>query len=347
MALKKNPRTHSLLIAAIVLAVYVLGTLLLVRTGQASNVFWLSILGLVLFVSTFIVVHSLFLDFVEKRIAPIYKSIQNIAVSRKQIRKKIDNEDIASSLDKEVSRWADDQNKEIRQLKEMEKYRKDFLGNVSHELKTPIFNIQGYILTLLDGGIDDENINTLYLKRAEKSINRMISIVDDLVSISRLESGEFKLHTEIFNIVKLVEEVFESHDMLAKKFKVKLEFDASYNKAIKVRADRKRITEVLNNLIVNSINYGRTNGKTRIGFEHDGDTVMVEITDNGIGISESDLPRIFERFYRVDKSRSRDFGGTGLGLAIVKHIIQAHNQAISVRSVPGRGTTFIFSLEKA
>ena len=346
MALQKSPRKQSLIIAIVVLSAYLVGCLVIHVFGEPQNIYWQAGLGIFLFLTSYLFVHRLFLNYVEKRLNPIYKTIQNVTLSKKKIRKKIDSEGFSEDLDKEVKIWASSQTNEIKQLREMERYRKDFLGNVSHELKTPIFNIQGYILTLLDGGIDDPKINTLYLKRAEKAVNRMISIVDDLVSMSRLESGEFKLQMERFNIVKLVEEVFESHEMLAKKFKIKLEFDGSYNKAVKVQADKKRITEVLNNLIVNSIKYGNANGKTKVGFVDAGETIMVDVTDNGIGITEEDLPRIFERFYRVDKSRSRDSGGTGLGLAIVKHIIQAHNQSINVRSGLGKGTSFVFSLDK-
>jgi two-component system phosphate regulon sensor histidine kinase PhoR len=347
MALRNTPRTQSLIIASLVVLIYALGSLLLDILEIISNIYWQIGLGAILFLSSYLIVHKLFLDFVEKRINPIYKTIHSVTLSQKKLRKKIDSQDISEELDGEVKTWATNQSNEIRQLREMELYRKDFLGNVSHELKTPIFNIQGYILTLLDGGIDDSNVNTLYLKRAEKSTNRLISIVDDLGSISRLESGEFKLQINDFNIVKLVEEVFENHEMLAKKFKVKLEFDASYNKAVKVKADRKRIAEALNNLIMNSINYGKPNGKTKVGFTDTGKSILVDISDNGIGISEEDLPRVFERFYRVDKSRSRDYGGTGLGLAIVKHVIQAHKQTINVRSAEGKGTSFVFSLDKA
>ncbi len=347
MALRKTPKGQSFLIASAVLILYLAGVFVLLLSGLNTSIYALLAFGVVLFPASYLLVHKIFIDFVEKRINPIYKTIQNVTLSQKKQRRKLDNEDLSEELDNEVRSWAKTQSTEILQLREMEKYRKDFLGNVSHELKTPIFNIQGYILTLLDGGIEDEKINKLYLEKAEKSINRMISIVDDLVSISRLESGELKLQLEVFNIKKLVDEIFESNEMLAKKFRVKLEYDDNYNKAIKVRADRKRITEALNNLVVNSIIYGKTNGKTKVGFVDTGESILVDISDNGIGISEEDLPRIFERFYRVDKSRSRDYGGTGLGLSIVKHVIHAHNQTINVRSAPGKGTSFVFSLDKS
>jgi two-component system phosphate regulon sensor histidine kinase PhoR len=255
--------------------------------------------------------------------------------------------DVEEELKKEVKVWADDQSEEIRKLKQMEKYRKDFLGNVSHELKTPLFNIQGYILTLLDGGMEDDTVNSLYLKRAEQSTNRLISIVEDLESMARLESGEFKLKKEVFNLVRLTEEVIEYQEMQARQKNIKISFVRNYNKAVKVKADRKRIMEVLENLIGNTLKYGREGGKTTIGFTDTGENILVDITDNGIGIEEGNLPRIFERFYREDKSRSRESGGTGLGLSIVKHIIQAHNQTITVKSRVDQGTTFIFSLQKA
>jgi two-component system phosphate regulon sensor histidine kinase PhoR len=265
MALRKSPRGQALLIVSIVVGIYAVGIIVLDLAGIVDNIYWQVGLGVFLFVVSYLIIHRVFLSYVEKRLNPVFKTIQNVAMSQKKIRERIDSSDFSETLDREVKDWASNQTDEIRQLREMEKYRKDFLGNVSHELKTPIFNIQGYILTLLEGGIDDSKVNKLYLKRAEKSINRMISIVDDLVSISRLESGEFKLKLEEFNIVRLVEEIFEQHEMLAKQFKIKLDFDSSYKSPIKVKADRRRMTEVLNNLIVNSIKYGKANGKTKVG----------------------------------------------------------------------------------
>jgi len=336
-----------LLIAFIITAVYGAGIFIFHLTGVTNLYPKDLIVGGFLFLVTFFAVRYFFSRFVEKKINPIFKTIHDITLSQKELRRKIDSEDIATDLDREVKVWARNQTEEIKKLKQMEKYRKDFLGNVSHEMKTPIFNLQGYVLTLLDGGMDDPQINKLYLERTERSINRLISIVDDLESISRLESGEFKLHIEKFNIIKLVEDIFEAQDMQQKKYGIKLGFDSNYSKPIRVNADRRRITEVLGNLIGNSIKYGKKNGKTTVSFVDTGDSILVDVSDNGIGIAEEDLPRIFERFYRVDKSRSRDSGGTGLGLSIVKHIIQAHNQTINVRSKPGKGTSFIFSLEKA
>ena len=256
-------------------------------------------------------------------------------------------EKIISSLSSDALTISNNQSKEIDRLKEMEQYRKEYLGNVSHELKTPIFNIQGYVLTLLDGGLEDPEINRKYLERTEKSINRLISIVDDLEIISRHEAGELKLEKEYFNIVQLVDEVFEAQEIRAKKRNTQLTFDKKYKKPIVVCADKMRVFQVLTNLITNSIYYGKTGGRTRVSFTEVNKKVLIEIHDNGIGIAEADISRIFERFYRVDKSRSREQGGTGLGLAIVKHIIEAHNETIRVKSKLNKGSSFIFSLSKA
>lgn len=298
-------------------------------------------------VGSFLIIKFYFSRFVEQKINPIFKTIHNHTMSQQELRSRIDQEDVVRELDREVQIWADSQTEEIKKLKQLEKYRKDFLGNVSHELKTPIFNIQGYLLTLLDGGMEDIKVNKLYLKRAEKSINRLISIVEDLDSIAKLESGELQMQMEPFDLVKVAEEVFEDQEMQAKERNIKITFDSSYNKPVKVVGDKKRIREVISNLINNTIKYGKPGGKTTVGFIDTGENILVDITDNGIGIEAMDLPRIFERFFRVDKSRSRESGGTGLGLSIVKHVIQAHRQTITVRSKSGKGTTFIFSMEKA
>lgn len=250
------------------------------------------------------------------------------------------------NLDTEIRGWADDRKAEIERLHKLEVYRKEFLGNVSHELKTPIFNIQGYVLTLLDGGLEDPSINRNYLERAEKSIDRMITIVDDLEAISQLETGELQIEQERFDISVLAKDVADAQEMKATAKGIILTLPDD-SKPIFVYADRFRIRQVLVNLIVNSVKYGKEYGETKIRFYDVGDNIMVEVADNGIGIEKEHLPRLFERFYRVDKSRSREQGGTGLGLAIVKHIIEAHNQTINVMSTEGAGTVFSFTLKKA
>lgn len=250
------------------------------------------------------------------------------------------------NLNTEILAWADDRKNEIEQLKKLEVYRKEFLGNVSHELKTPIFNIQGYILTLLDGGLEDPSINRNYLVRAEKSVDRMITIIDDLEAISQLETGELQLEPERFDLTALVKDVVDAQEMKATERGIVLTMPDE-NKPVFVYADRFRIRQVLVNLVVNSVKYGKQNGETKMRFYNAGDTISIEVADNGIGIAKQHLPRLFERFYRVDKSRSREQGGTGLGLAIVKHIIEAHNQTINVMSTEGVGTVFSFTLKKA
>jgi two-component system phosphate regulon sensor histidine kinase PhoR len=284
--------------------------------------------------------------YINDKIEPIYKVIRDKPVSGTTNSAGNQNGDIIANVRKEVEEWAKNQAQEITRLKDLERYRKEFVGNVSHELKTPIFNIQGYILTLLEGGLDDPKINKLYLKRTEKSIDRMISIVEDLESITKLESGELKLRIENFDLVKLIDDVFEMEMMMSNERKIQLLLDRPA-KAVMVRADKKRIMEVMTNLVANAIKYGKKNGFVKISFYDLKDTVMVEVMDNGIGVEKNDLHRIFERFYRADKSRSREQGGTGLGLSIVKHIIEAHKQTINVKSVVDEGTTFTFTLEKA
>jgi two-component system phosphate regulon sensor histidine kinase PhoR len=247
----------------------------------------------------------------------------------------------------EVLVWSEEQDKEISELKKLEKFRKEFIGNISHELKTPLFTILGYISTLIEGGIEDASINKKYLERSEKNLNRLIAIVNELETIGQLESGELRLEMKKFNIKELTDEIIESFEMKAEKKNMKLYYSKNYDRPIYVVADKSQITKLISNLLGNAIKYGYVNtGKIKISFFDMDKNLLVEITDNGPGISSEDLPRIYERFYRTDKARSRDLGGTGLGLAIVKHIIEAHKQSIFTRSTLGIGTTFGFTLEK-
>ncbi len=303
---------------------------------------------LLFFTATYFSVLFIIQKYIIDRLKPIYNTIRDLPLSGKKLEEKqLDSHSLIRNVKSEVEEWAKSQLKEIERLKELEKYRKDFVGNVSHELKTPIFNIQGYVLTLLEGGLDDPKINKLYLKRTEKSIDRMVSIVEDLESITKLESGELKLNMVTLNIVKIIEEVIEMESYQASERKISVQIVNKPEKPIIVKADRKRILEVVTNLIINAIKYGKKKGHVNILFHDLEDNIIVEVADNGIGMDKKDLPRIFERFFRVDKSRSREQGGTGLGLSIVKHIIEAHNQSINVRSVVDQGTTFNFTLEKA
>ncbi len=259
----------------------------------------------------------------------------------------LEEPDALNTLNKRVDDLIELREKEIAYYNNLDSYRKEYLGNVSHELKTPVFNIQGYVDTLLNGGLEDDEINMNYLKRVEKSTDRLIHIIDDLETITQLETGELILDVDPFDIAQLTKEIYAALEMQASKKNIRLELAKKYDKPIMVNADKYRIRQVLVNLITNSVKYGKENGKTTIEFNFLNNDVLVEVKDNGAGIEAVHLPRLFERFYRVDKGRSREQGGTGLGLAIVKHIIDAHNKSIVVESEVGKGTKFIFSLDAA
>ncbi|MGZ2369212.1 sensor histidine kinase [Ancylomarina sp. YFZ004] len=295
----------------------------------------------------FVISRYLVRRFLYSKIRMLYKTIHDTQFIDREFVDKVMTTDILAEAEKEVREWSEGRGSLVMQMKRQEEYRKEFIGNVSHELKTPIFNIQGYVLTLLDGGLEDESINRAYLERTEKSINRMIGIVKDLESISKLEYGELKLITEKFNIIESITEVVEMQEMRAHKHKIKVVFPQSNSIPKYVVADKKEIFQAMVNLLVNSIKYGKQGGKTHIEVMDMDDKLLIEFRDNGIGIEKDNLPRIFERFYRVDKSRSRNMGGSGLGLAIVKHIIDAHEQSINVSSTYGEGTSFSFTLNKA
>jgi two-component system phosphate regulon sensor histidine kinase PhoR len=307
---------------------------------------YLSIEILSVFIVTYLIIFYTLRKVLINKITPIYKIIQKTSSPDLSLTDSYEDKDIIDETEKDVENWAKLKTREIDKLKKLEKYRREFLGNVSHELKTPIFNAQGYISTLLDGGIEDKNINYKYLEKADQSINRLITIVQDLESISKLESGELELIREDFNIIQLVKEIIDVHEMRANQMKISLNIVSS-DKTILVNADKQRITDVVNNLIVNSILYGKHQGSTSISFYDMDNKILIEISDNGVGIEEKYLPRLFERFFRVDKSRSRDQGGTGLGLAIVKHILEVHGESIHVRSTLGEGSAFSFTLKKA
>lgn len=331
---------------SVILTVVVL--LLFFFTKTTASLLYTVFALLLFFLIAIFLIQYVLNKFIVDKIKPIYKIINYVPQKGKQVKCESRQGFVElSEVEHDVEEWAQNQLQEIERLKDLERYRKEFVGNVSHELKTPIFNIQGYILTLLEGGLEDPKINKLYLTRSEKSIDRMISIVEDLESITKLETGELKPQYSIFDIVKVTEDAFEMELMLAKERKITFEFANKPDKPIMVKADKKKIMEVITNLITNGIKYGKKKGFIKVGFYDFDDKIMVEVSDNGIGVAKKDLSRIFERFYRVDKSRSREQGGTGLGLSIVKHIIEAHNQTINVQSVLDEGTTFTFTLEKA
>src|SRR4030095_13686432 len=286
--------------------------------------------------------------FIYRRIKLMYKIIRKAKTSvpdKKAVKKSDDP--VLDGVEQEVQQWAESQQNEIETLKTLEAYRKRFIGNVSHELKTPIFSIQGYIYTLIDGGVYDENVNMRYLERAASNVERLLTIVQDLEEISKLESEELVLDMQKFDIKALVREVFNDLEVNARQRNVTLTFKEGADKPYTVLADREGIRQVLTNLLLNSIKYGIENGVTKVSFYVMDRQILIEISDNGIGIEEKHLNHLFDRFYRVDKSRSRESGGSGLGLSIVKHIIEAHNQTVNVRSTPGKGSTFGFTVDKA
>lgn len=252
------------------------------------------------------------------------------------------------TLTAEIEKFAQDKKIEIDTLKIREEYRKDFLGNVSHELKTPLFTVQGYLETLLDGAMDDKSIRKKYITRANKAVDRLIYIVKDLDLITKLEVGDLNLERQDFNVIDLIQSVFELLEMKAAKKNIILTFDSAYDDPIMVNADMEKIQQVLTNLLVNSIKYGNDNGTTEVSVENlIKNKVIIRVTDNGEGIPKQHIPRLFERFYRVDQSGSRREGGSGLGLAIVKHVIEAHGEKIYVESAPDVGSEFSFTLEKS
>jgi len=252
------------------------------------------------------------------------------------------------TLTREVKKFATNKKLEIEMLQVREEYRREFLGNVSHELKTPLFTVQGYISTLLEGGLKDKSIRKKYLRRAEKGVERLIYIVEDLDMITKLEVGDLNLEFSEFDIVELIQNVFDLLELKADKKKITLALDKYYIHPIFVYGDKDKIQQVLENLIVNSIKYGKKEGATEVAIANlTQEKVLVRVTDNGEGIEKQNISRLFERFYRVDKSGSRSEGGSGLGLAIVKHIIEAHNEKIYVDSEFGEGSEFSFTLEKA
>jgi two-component system, OmpR family, phosphate regulon sensor histidine kinase PhoR len=293
----------------------------------------------------FIVIQYRVERFIYRRVKKIYDELTLLEST--DLREQPITTDMGT-LTREIDKYARTKKIEIETLKIREEYRKEFIGNVSHELKTPLFTVQGYIDTILDGNIEDEKIRKKYLNRASKGVERLIYIIKDLDMITKLEVGDLSLYKEEFDIVKLVQNVFELFEMKSAKKSITLTFDMDYPDPILVYADKERIQQVLTNLIVNSIKYGREKGTTEVSIENlIKNKAIIRITDNGEGISKENLPRLFERFYRVDKSGSRKEGGSGLGLSIVKHIIEAHQEKIYVESQLGVGSEFSFTLEKA
>ncbi len=347
----KNPtptiivRFSAMLVAAIILI-----ALIVFKIFLFQNLDWrlIILIPFLVFAAGYFIFYYAIEIFIYRKIKLIYKLIYDTKSPQKSKPQKIElKNNIIDDVESEVLEWTKDKKKEIKKIKKLGSYRKEFLGNVFHELKTPVFNIQGYLETLIEGGIKDENINMKFLHKADKNVNRIIKIVDDLQMISNLEDGSFPLTEEKFDIYMLAAELLESLEMRAKSKNISLKFKEGCDKSFFVMADREMIHQVLNNLITNSVKYGKEYGSTQVGLYDMNENILIEVSDDGIGITHNHLPRIFERFYRVDKGRSREQGGSGLGLSIVKHIIEAHHQTINVRSTPVVGSTFGFTLKKA
>ncbi|MBI2721286.1 MAG: sensor histidine kinase [Bacteroidetes bacterium] len=300
----------------------------------------------VCFITSFITLYYFYYIEVSKNINILSEKIRKRFLSKQipQHHSQLDEIDSIEELESSVNYLIESREKELAHFENLDSYRKEYLGNVSHELKTPVFNIQGYVDTLLNGGLEDATINVNYLKRAEKSIDRLINIIDDLETITQLETGDLHLDVDTFDIAALCRDIYSAMELAAAKRNINLEFFKKYDKPVYVKADKFRIRQVLVNLITNSIKYGKDSGTTYTRFSYLNNDVIIEISDNGTGIEPKHLPRVFERFYRVDKGRSREQGGTGLGLAIVKHIVDAHQKSIKVDSEVGKGTCFTFSL---
>lgn len=343
-----TPKTIALISSGIISLVFLL-SLIAFKIILSLSIPWIIVLvfPVLSFIFSFLVFINALEIFIYRKIKIIYKIIASSKSSKDKVNSvmKLSN-DIIHEVEKEVINNISEENKEIEHLKRMEEYRRQFLGNVSHELKTPLFHIQGYIETLIDGALYDDAVNAKYLKKAAKNVDRLNAIVTDLEMISLIEDGKLNIEMEKLNIWELVNETFDSLALFASQHEVTMKFKNGFMNPCFVRADKERIRQVLVNLFTNAIKYNKQGGKVTVGAYDMDQKILIEVSDNGIGIDYEHIPRIFERFYRIDTSRSREKGGTGLGLAIVKHIIEAHNQSINVRSTINEGSTFAFTLEK-
>jgi two-component system phosphate regulon sensor histidine kinase PhoR len=298
-----------------------------------------------LFVISFFIIQYRAEHFIYRRLKKLYKQVSILNVN--DLKRDSATTDI-DELSKSMQKFIEGKRLEIKNLTERDSFRRDFLGNVAHELKTPLFTVQGYILTLMEGAINDKQIRMKYLDRANKGVERLVAVIKDLDMIAKLENEGTKLNIEVFNLLELIQNVFDLFEMKAKKRNISLKFDKIYEFPVFVKGDIEKIEQVLINLIVNSIKYGKPNGTTFVAVDIYSDKKFIlKVIDNGEGIKKEHLPRLFERFYRVDQSRSRDQGGSGLGLSIVKHIVEAHDENMLLKSTYGEGSEFSFTMEKA
>ncbi len=343
--MKSKKPLHIILSGSLILGLLVFVILFILYEFIEIQVHLLWILPLALMVLSFLIFFFFVERFIHDKMKLIYRVIRKgneIDQNRPSISM---TEDIMSAAVQDTESWAKERQLEITKLKEQAQFRRDFLGNLAHELKTPVFSIQGYILTLLEGGLEDENVNRKFLERASFATERMTAILEDLDEITKMEVNRYELNLSRFDLVKLTKDIIESAEEHRPEKKVNVQIQKNYD-PIYVMADKGKISQVLTNLILNSINYGKDEGNTVIRFYPMDKVIMTEVSDDGPGINEKDLPRLFERFYRVEQSRNRNEGGSGLGLAICKHIIESHRQTINVRSTVDVGSTFTFSLPK-
>jgi two-component system phosphate regulon sensor histidine kinase PhoR len=343
----KLKKTYSFaLISALYIAILVIIVDALSYFLYQEMGFWALFFAVVsLLVFSFLIIQYRVEYFIYRRVRKIYDDVSLLEIE--DLKKKSVTTDM-ETLSKSVQKFAEGKRIEIQNLTERDSFRRDFLGNVAHELKTPLFTVQGYLLTLIEGASEDKEILEKYLGRANKGVERLVAVVKDLDMIAKLETKGLKMNLQPFNILELIQNVFDLFEMRAKKKNISLVFDKIYEFPIYVIGDEEKIEQVLINLVVNSIKYGKIGGVTKVGVdEYNQNKFIIKVSDNGEGVKQEHLSRLFERFYRVDQSRSRDQGGSGLGLAIAKHIIEAHNETILVKSTFKEGSEFSFSLEKA
>lgn len=346
--MRKTALLQSLIFASALLSV-VLTAFIYIFERSSNSVHISQTFYWLFFISSFILLGAGFYLLIytafNEKLKVIYRIIYNTKNPNKGKNLSLTTDRIEEALE-EVTEWSKKETAEIEKGKEKEIFSREFIGNVSHELKTPVFTVQGYLLTLLDGGLEDESINRKFLERAYNGVDRMTRIIEDLDVITKIESGTLNLNITEFDVIELAQELMEELEILAKKKNITLRFGKENLSPIKVKADKSKIAQVLSNLINNAIYYGKENGETILRFLEVDNEILIEVADNGSGIAQEHLPRLFERFYRVEQSRDRNKGGSGLGLAIVKHIIESHGQSVNVRSTVGIGSTFSFTLPR-
>jgi two-component system, OmpR family, phosphate regulon sensor histidine kinase PhoR len=308
---------------------------------------WAAISFIIFFIGSYVLILFMLEKFIYRKIKLIYKFIYKTKATKREetYYKYVLPQKSIDDVREDVEAWAIKNEEELELLRKNEQFRKEFLQNLSHEFKTPVFAIQGYVDTLLAGALDNKEVNKRFLEKAAKNVNRLSHLLTDLDEISRLERGELKLRKENFIIQDLIKEVFENLTVKTESFAIECSIKKGCESPLTVFADKEKLHQVITNLVENSIKYGRQGGTIVASiYQTDGTHILVEISDDGIGIAEKDLPRIFERFYRTEGGRSKDVSGSGLGLSICKHIIEAHGQTIHVRSSEGIGTTVGFTL---